>query len=82
MPAVVLYVSTPALTGDWYRDNMTTVTNIWKVLCVEGKVNLMWQIINVKMQADLHRDFGILRSKRFGKRDPKLLLCLNRPEGE
>jgi len=27
---------------------MATVTNIWKVLSVEGKVKEIWQIINVK----------------------------------
>jgi len=66
------------LIGDWHRDNMATVTNVGKILSVEGKVKVTLQIINVKMQADLHRKFGTLQSKGRGKRDTQFSVHLNR----
>jgi hypothetical protein len=35
------------LTADWQSDNMATVTNKRKVLSVEGKFQVRWEVENV-----------------------------------
>jgi transposase-like protein len=60
-----------------------------KALSVEEKVKVIREIENGKKKADVCREFGvgnlvslILRPKRFGKTEPKLLVHSNRTDRE
>jgi hypothetical protein len=41
---------------------MATITNKWKVVSLKGKVKVVWQIENGKIEADVCQEFGIVNS--------------------
>ena len=60
---------------------MATVVNKTKVLSVEKKFEVTRQIYDGKRKAGVYPEFG-LRSKRFGKTEPKLFVRLQRTDRE